>query len=61
MPNFMRLFRGSAMNSSEAAFEIAAFSEFMNNGLDNGTHGPLFGLVVFGITLAGLFVRQNYL
>ena len=44
------------MDSSEAAFEIAAIEEFMNNGLDNGTDGPLFGLVVFGITLPELSV-----
>jgi len=47
---------GVAMDSSEAAFEIAAIEEFMNNGLDNGTDGPLFGLVVFGITLPELSV-----
>ena len=44
------------MDSSEAAFEITAIEEFMNNGLDNGTDGPLFGLVVFGITLPELSV-----
>lgn len=47
---------GVAMDSSEAAFEIPAIEEFMNNGLDNGTDGPLFGLVVFGITLPELSV-----
>ena len=47
---------GVAMNSSEAAFEIPAIEEFMNNSLDNGTDGPLFGLVVFGITLPELSV-----
>ncbi len=42
------------MDSSEAAFEIPAIEEFMDDSLDNGTNRALFGLVMFGITLAEL-------
>ena len=47
---------GVAMDSSEAAFEIPAIEEFMDDSLDNGTQRALFGLVMLGITLAELSV-----
>ena len=47
---------GVAMNSSEAAFEIPAIEEFVNNGVDNRSERPLFGLVVLWIPIEELGV-----
>ncbi len=47
---------GVAMASSKGAFEIPTSEKFMADSLDNGTNGPLFGLIVLGITLAELSV-----